>query len=231
MTITARVAIALSLVSLLAPLAAQADSPLTSTPFHTAYGDEPIVVRARGVTALDSVTIHQLRDPSIANDVRAAAVNALGWRDYRGPETSRPYAQTFLRFLSNEHHTRADQLRIEDLTTEDLFVLGYLAAMDRYRDLGPIGGGQGPVQRATPRELLEEAARRMPRDRAIATVVSLVTAQAELERRDIGNGERVHRGFCGVWRVYQASPADGLRPQANEIVDSYMRAYRSSCRG
>lgn len=216
------------------PLAARADSPLTSTPFHTAYGDHPVVVHARGVQTIDSVTMHRLRDPSIPHDVRAAIVNALGWRYYDARQSPRAHARTFLRYVANAHRKPADQLRIEDVTTEDLLALGYLAAMDRYHDLAPIGGGRGPVQLAQPRALLAEAARRAPGDRTIATVRALVLAQAEIERGTISDGDRIERGFCRVWRTYEeatSGPAStDLRPQARQVVDSYMHGYRRYCR-
>lgn len=216
-----------------APVAAHADSPLTSTPFHTEYSDVPAVVRARDAQVLDDATMAALRDPAVANDVRAAIVNALGWRYYDGREPARRHARTFLDYVAGAHGVPAHRLRIDDLTNEELFALGYLAAMDRYRHLDAIGG-TGGVERATPQTLLQHAARRAPGDRTITTVHALVLAQAQMERDDISNGAAVQRGFCNVWRRYTATvgaPAQrDLRPPAREIVERYMSGYSSSCR-
>lgn len=58
---------------------AQADSPLTSTPFHSAYSEHKMVAHAMEVQTLDKKIIKFLLKKKADPVIKLAIINALGW--------------------------------------------------------------------------------------------------------------------------------------------------------
>ena len=154
---------------------AAADSPLTSTTFHGAYSDVPLVAEAAG-QGLTPAVMRGLSDPAVPHDVRAATVNALGW-SIGGHQNARRY----LAFVAQEHGRSPAQLDVADLTAPEAMALDYMRALDDYFDVSPIGG-PGQVGRATPLTLLDHAVSESGGDRAVALMRALVHAQIELHK-------------------------------------------------
>lgn len=209
----------IALLLALAPLPAAAHSPLTSTDFHRDYAGVQEVDHARA-HGLDSRTIALLRDPSVPSDVRAAMVNALGW-SVDGQQNARAFASA----LAAAHGVAPGQLRAEHLSPEELLALGYMAALDDYFGLSPVGGATG-LSTSRPIELLERAARAAPNDFPIAIVLALVRAQAHLD--DPANGS------CKAWSAVRGAfarfPQPSMRPDAVRRIAEYMDLYGGSCR-
>jgi hypothetical protein len=196
---------------------ARADSPLTATSLHEAYAGEiaKLVgtgsdVRARTLEAL-------LGDH--ATDLKAALVSSLGWNT-----SGQNNAQAFLEALAQRRKVAAAALSFKQLAPEELFVLGYLGAMDDYLELKPLQPGASDLQGAAPAELLTRAAAQVPKDFTIHFILGLVRSQKEMET-----------SFCAVWQqmsqVLKAFPESerNLKPAAVENVMAYIRIYQDSC--
>ena len=206
-----------ALVLALGPAAsAAADSPLTSTTFHGAYSDVPLVADAAG-QGLTPEVMRGLGDPGVPHDVRAAAVNALGW-SIGGQQNARRY----LDFVAHARGKPVARLRVADLSAAEAMALGYMRALDDYFDVSPIGGA-GQVGRATPLTLLDHALSESGGDRAVALMRALVHAQIELHKN------RWCDAYTAVFDVLNARTDPVLRPAAQQTVASYMSLYRSYC--
>ena len=197
---------------------ARADSPLTSCDFHEAYADAPEVAHALA-SGLDDETMRALDDPAVGHDVRAAMVNALGWR-----AEGQAHARKYVRHLALAHEKPAAGLTLAELTVQEVFALGHLIAMDDYFELAALGG-PGEVQQADALRLLDEAAARAPKDFAVAMVRALARAQRAMD------GD-----WCDVYLVVREVEArfdgdPGLRAEAVRIIMEYVRLYRDSCPG
>jgi len=199
------------------PGLARADSPLTSTTFHAAYADvEPVARVARD--GLTPATMDDLSDVAVPHDVRAAMVNALGWRGGRQRGNSR----TYLDHIATRHGRPAARLRPADLSAQEALALGYMVAMDHYLDLAPIGG-RGALARAAPARILGQARRQAPNDFTVALILGLVRAQGFLHKTN--RWCRVHRE---VFSVVNGGPSN-MRQAALDAITGYMQSYQSYC--
>lgn len=198
---------------------AWADSPLTSTPFHRAYLDVPEVRLAIQHKKLTEPLLEFLLRKE-SSDRKAAVINALGW-SLRGQSNGLQYVQA----LARVHRTTVEQLNVKLLSGQELFVLGYLLAMDKYNQLKAPKPGTTGVLGFSPVALLHFAAIRVPDDFTILLVYGLVRGQ-----------DVMGRSFCQVYMSVQkvlehiVESKRNLRPSAVKIITNYIGAYRSSCR-
>lgn len=198
-------ALTLTTLVCLQPIA-QADSPLTSTPFYEAYTDVGMVMRAKRRGHLDLAMSEWLSSPQVPTDYKAALINALGW-DFNGKANGQAYRT----YLALRHGTTPENIPLAALTADELMALGYLMAMDNYFQ----------PQRGMP--FLTLAQQRNPESYAIAMVRGLVEAQTLFDV-----------SWCQMWqavnRVDQTPELKrDLRPKAREIIFKYMRLYRREC--
>lgn len=212
------VPLALLAVTLLPVGLARADSPLTSTRFHVAYRDLALVRQATAGLANDAV-LRALLDAKRPTHEKAALIDALGWK-LRGQDN----AQRFYRALVSAKSIKAP--KPADLTAAELFVLGYLRAMDDYLKLTALAPNApaGSVAALTPEALLALAEKRAPRDFTIALVSALVRAQRSMST-----------SFCDVYEDVRKTVARfpssrrKLRRKALAAIQGYVRGYRSYC--
>jgi len=196
---------------------ALADSPLTSTDFATAYRELPMVkaaLDAKGPTP----EVLQFLVSDAPNDQKLAVANALGW--------GKGNAAGFLNAVAAARHLDPEHLQVKDLTASQLFVAGYLAALDDYLELkAPRADGAG-LWREAPQKLLDRAAKALPDDFAVQYARALVQAQAVMDR-----------SWCEVFRIPQAVVARfpparrNLRPGALESAQGYLAGYEEECPG
>lgn len=104
----------------------QADSPLTSTPFHEKYTDVDIVLQAEQSGTINREIADYLHNENNPIDIKAAVINALGW-DFNGKNNSREYTM----IIYNTYVISDDMI---SASTDEAFILGYLHAMDNYMD-------------------------------------------------------------------------------------------------
>ncbi len=195
-----------------------ADSPLTNTPFSSAYLDSPLVQAAAAMNDGDPVALFAaLSDESLAHDLRAAIINALPW----SPQP-RDRALAYAHFLATAKEIPRPDLSLSDLNPAEVFALGYLLAMDDYTNLGPLGG-PGELATLTPLRLLNTASLQAPGSYTVHLIGALVLAQQAL-RND----------WCQVYRVVAAvnerfPDRRDLRPDAVNVVTRYIDLYRTEC--
>lgn len=187
-------------------LPSRADSPITSTGFAEAYQDYEIVERAQQTRTLDLEMAEYLSSKSAPIDIKAALINALSWK-FEGKQNATRY-QHYLRLVYDQP---TDDLKMDQLSGDELFALGYLTVMDDYFN---------PKQ-ALP--YLEAAQKRKPKSYTVAMIKALTEAQVAL-RSD----------WCQVWQVTDKVTKDttldqDLRPAAQKIILDYMGLYEDSC--
>lgn len=199
---------------------AWADSPLTSTDLASAYGDIAAVRAAQRQRSLDPFLLQFLLGDRPL-DEKAAVINGLGWRI----EGTR-HGEQFLQALAQQQGKKLENIRLNDLSPDHKFVLGYLLALDNYQTLSSlkINPSQGLAE-ITPIQLLSQAAYALPDDFTVQFVRSLVAAQYWFDQ-----------SWCTVYLepvaiLQQFSPESrNLRPQAIDAAMTYMDLYQADCR-
>jgi hypothetical protein len=209
---------AASLIYWTTPIA-KADSPLTSTNFSQAYQDVELVNLATN-KQLTPPLMDALSDPMISNDVRAAMINALGWST-----EGQNNAAVYLDYLAKRYQQNRSSLKVETLTTEEIFALGYLLAMDDYFTLKAIGG-TGELEQADALTLLSIASARQPNDFTIALIEKLVQSQVSLA--DFSQWCDVYQTVSIV--VKNFPPERNMRPTAVDIIMEYIQNYQEYCK-
>ncbi|MFK5923819.1 MAG: hypothetical protein QM496_16700 [Verrucomicrobiota bacterium] len=122
--------LALSVVSLTS--VAVADSPLTSTDFHPAYEAEPMVSHAADSKLLDRAMLNFLTHPDNSSAKKLAVMNAIGWQFDDNWGNSAVFLEHLLKSkgLKSEYF----QLHLAKFSSEELFLYGYLFALENYLD-------------------------------------------------------------------------------------------------
>ena len=188
------------LIGLLVQLAAQADSPVTSTDFWAVYSDIPQVQQAHEKKRLDAALVEFLLS-NAPLDHKAAAINALAW-DYQGVPRNWVF---FREKLAEKYKLDPDQVEPR-LTSQESFCLGYITARDSH----------GSPSFAVP--LLKTARKGLPRSFTVALVATIVDAQV------------VRSQWDKIWPITQKTLRDkslkmDMRPQARDEILKYMRLY------
>ncbi len=184
--------------------ALQADSPLTSTPFHRAYMDLKVVSYAKEQGVVDKkIAKFLMKDKPLHQ--KAAVINALGWS-----MDGKNNAELFLEFLKVKRKL-VQESDFANLTGPDLFCMGYMMALDNYFDVGEAF------------QVLSIAQTKMPENFTANFVLSLVEAQIMMDS-----------DWCKVWQVVHKveqnkSLERSMLPAAVKIVMEYIQLYQSEC--
>lgn len=177
-----------------------ADSPITSTSFSDAYLDVEIVKTAAYSRTVDQQIAAYLKDNTNPIDIRAAVINALGPDiddEYNNPEM---YSKLI-------YGKPIADLKLEELSGDELFCLGYLLAMDDYFD----------TQNAA--DILAQAESKLKDSYTVAMVAGIVYAQGlEVEQWE------------EIWGTTDAVIKDkslkmDMYPEAAAIIVDYMSLY------
>lgn len=181
-----------------------ADSPLTSTPFSNAYSDIQMVSAAKTAGQMNPQIAAYLHGSSVSIDKKAAVINALGW-DHVGTSNSISYCNFVYGKTVGEDE-------INSLSASELFVIGYLNAMDAY--MNPDG--------ALP--FLKQARFLLSNSYTVNIIYGLVKSQKAFE------GD-----FCKAWKhvnkVFMNSSLDmDMREDARKIIYDYMVLYKGKCK-
>ncbi len=187
-----------------AVFSAVADSPLTSTPFYSAYTDLRIVRTAevKGVLSLEMA--EYLSSESVSIDLKAALINALSW-NINGKNNS----ELYMYYLSIKYGMTIDSPDIGKISDSELFSLGYLRAMDNYFNVG-----ESLI-------MLEGVREKMDKSLTVALVYALVLVQNIMESQS----------WEGMFQLFydevddQSLKAD-IRPAAVRIILDYMELYK-----
>ena len=181
---------------------AQADSPLTSTPFYQAYLDIPQVKAAHDTGRL-TTRLGQFLSSSAPLEQRVAVVNALSWSVY-----GKQNAALFREVLAQRYKVPLAELDGRINPSEEL-CLAYLEGLDQYFE----------VSRAC--ERAEHARVGLGKSYVAAIVVGLLRAQ-----RDFKDFAQVWEDVAPLDGVCDLKV--DMRPQARTIIFNYMRLYRGS---
>ncbi|MCK5201771.1 MAG: hypothetical protein KAR21_25635 [Spirochaetales bacterium] len=181
-----------------------ADSPLTSTPFYKAYSEVNIIKAAKAKGILNVEMAEYLSSGSISLDLKAALINALSW-NFDGKNNSELYSY----YLCLKYGFSIENFDISDLSTNELFSLGYLQAMDNYFE----------VEESL--YLLERARENLDKSFTAALIQTLVQAQIMMQSQD----------WSGIWPMFEELTNDeslkvDIRPEAVGIILDYMVLYK-----
>jgi uncharacterized protein YdbL (DUF1318 family) len=156
----------LLIVSILAGLflftvPALADSPITSTGFSDAYKDIAIVKEASEQGVVNAEIAAYLSNTKNPIDVKAAVINALTW-SIDGKSNAEKYSELI-------YKKSVSKLKVESLSGDQLFCIGYLKAMDNYMDV------------ATSLKYLKLAEKKISNSLTVSIIRAIVEAQSQLD--------------------------------------------------
>lgn len=179
----------------------KADSPLTSTNFHTGYLDVDIVVKAKNKGSINQKLAEFLSSNENTIDVKAAVINAIGW-DINGTDNAEQYCKII-------HKKSMKELDIDKLSADDLFCIGYLQALDDY--FRP--------EKSIP--YLEAAQKKNSTSFTINIIYTLAKAQELMDKGD----------WCKVWEITDKALKDrslemDMRESAKKVIVDYMKLYK-----
>jgi hypothetical protein len=191
------------LLIIISPLTSRADSPLTSTPFHEKYTDIDIVLKAEQLGIMNQEFADYLHDRSNPDDVKAALINALGWST-----DGKSNAEIYNTLIHKKQITEAD---ISALNANELFVIGYLKALDNYFD----------VSNAI--LFLRQARIKNSNSFTYSIIEALAKSQKAMEK-----------DFCKVWKyaskVFSNKDLEiEMREDARKMIYDYMVIYKKDC--
>lgn len=184
------------------PKIIQADSPLSSTPFHDDYTDVDIVLKAEQLNIVNKEISDYLHKESNPLDIKAAVINALGW------EANGNY-ERYCQLVFNRLIIEAD---IPSLNKGDAFTIGYLIAMENY--LSP-NKALSFLKRA--KELDKESF-------TINIIYNLVRAQIVMEKDFCKVWRYTNKVFNNK------SLNDDMRNDAKKVIYDYVVLYKKNCK-
>lgn len=181
------------------------DSPVTSTDFHKAYLEIPLIAEAATTHTMTTAMEKFLLKRRTPIDQKAALVNALGWS-----QTNTPNFDAFAAAVKKKRkiHTLTPDSKMK---AHDQLMLGYLLLLEDYFN----------PQNASP--YLEKAAARLPNSRTAQTLLAICRAQISFDG-----------SWCEVWRHYEkvrnnTELKDDIRKDADQVIYDYLVLYQDSC--
>lgn len=183
-----------------------ADSPLTSTEFNRPYSDDRIVILA-GKGLLTPEIADYLASEENPVDVKMAVINRLGW-DFHGKNNAVLFRAHIIK--SSGYKNTKDLLKKGK--DYELLCLAYLMAMDNYF----------VVDDAI--DLAEKAVAKNPGSYTFNIICALIKAQKEQGLFE----------WCEVYNLTNRVREDkslrqDIKPEAAEIIFSYMDQYQEYC--
>lgn len=184
-----------------------ADSPLTSTPFSTAYKEEPIIqqaIKANGL--LTEELMLYLTNENKPIDLKLAVINQLGWQ-LEGYEN----AASFKTYLLQSGQFKSEKELLKKGSDEILICLAYLMAMDNYFDVSAAIS------------VAELAIDGEQNHFSIHMIYALIKAQKTLDSN-----------WCEVYRISDGVFSNSklimdMKSDASYVIFDYMYLYKESC--
>ncbi|MFL0197419.1 hypothetical protein ACJDU8_17890 [Clostridium sp. WILCCON 0269] len=183
------------------PITVFADSPVTSTDFYKAYIDVDIVKTAKEKGVIDQKIATYLHSSKNPIDVKAAVINALGWK-YEGKSNAENYVKLI---YSND----IDKLDVDSLSGDEIFCISYMMALDNYFH----------VDKAL--LLMEKAYEKNNTSFTIAVVRSILKGQAIIS--DINNWGMIWSNTESV--LNDKTLVKDMRQEAVDNIVGYMKLY------
>ncbi len=184
-----------------------ADSPLTSTPFSTAYKEEPIIqqaIKANGLITEELMLY--LTNENKPIDLKLAVINQLGWQ-LEGYEN----AASFKTYLLQSGQFKSEKELLKKGSDEILICLAYLMAMDNYFDVSAAIS------------VAELAIDDEQSSFSIHMIYALIKAQKTLDSN-----------WCEVYRISDGVFSNSklimdMKSDASYVIFDYMYLYKESC--
>lgn len=184
-----------------------ADSPLTSTPFSTAYKEEPIIqqaIKANGLITEELMLY--LTNENKPIDLKLAVINQLGWQ-LEGYEN----AASFKTYLLQSGQFKSEKELLKKGSDEILICLAYLMAMDNYFDVSAAIS------------VAELAIDDEQSSFSIHMIYALIKAQKTLDSN-----------WCEVYRISDGVFSNSklimdMKTEASYVIFDYMYLYKESC--
>lgn len=186
---------------------AQADSPLTSTKFATAYYDNDFVRVARITNGqLTNTLMDYLINETLPIDIKMAIINELGWS-----VSGKSNYDKFLRYLIKNKVIKSKS-KIKKASAGIILSLAYLKAMDDYFN----------VKKAL--KLANMAKQKAPKSYTVNLITALIKAQ-----------QAMYDDWCKVYHLVDNVRQDksltmDMRSEASDIIFLYMDSYKKSCK-
>lgn len=184
-----------------------AGSPLSHTKFFTAYYLNEKVQQAEELGFLDGALATYLMDQTVSIDLKAAVINA-----FSNIERGKNNKATFEMFLGRKYGKNFESLNHSELTSDELFCLGYLALMNETKDI------------TIALSLLKQSLDKNPSSYTIKLIYSLALAQNYITAAD----------ECKAWSVcnnvrIDPSLKQDLSVEAGNLIFEQVDKYRDKC--
>lgn len=181
------------------------DSPVTSTPFHQAYQDNPLVADAAENHLLTEEMVKYLLKRRNPLDQKLAILNALSWGSTATGNL------TILKDAITEKRKIAVLSPESRMKPHDQLLLGYMMLLENYFE----------PKLAAP--YIEKGADRLPKSRTAQVIRAICRAQVSFDE-----------SWCQVWRHYEevANREDlknDFREKADRIIYDYLVLYKEDC--
>ncbi len=184
----------------------KADSPLTSTDFHTVYSDISIIADAEKSNGMITTEMMDfILKSSTPVDQRLALINALSW-NFNGKNNY----DIFIEYAIKKKYKTAGKL-MKKADGELMICMAYLKALDNYFS----------VSEAI--ELSKKAQNKSPKSYSVNLIAGIIQAQQEMESN-----------WCNVYnltndvRENEALNID-MRVEASVLIFDYMDLYAKYC--
>lgn len=189
-------------------LAVSADSPITSTPFASAFSEEKIIIsatKAKGIITQD--LMEYLSKPDNPIELKMAVINQLGWQN-----KIKDNNQVFYRFLVLKHRTKSEEELKQKISGDELLSLAYLKAMDDYQEVSPA------IKYA------EIALAKNPNSFTYNLIVGLIRSQKALDS-----------DWCDVYKIINKIKENtelkiDFKDEAAKIIYDYIDGYKEFCK-
>lgn len=185
-----------------------ADSPLTSTPFSTAYSQEKIIqttTKAKGIITQDIIDFLTKKGNPI--ELKMAVINQLGWQ-----EKVKDNAVVFYRAINFKYRYKSEEEFKQKADGDELLSYAYLKAMDDYQEVAPA------------LKFAEAALEKNPKSLTYNLIVGLIKAQKAMDN-----------DWCEVYKITNSIRENSeltvdIKSEATQIIYKYMDGYKEFCK-
>lgn len=184
------------------PITAFADSPVTSTDFYKAYMDVEVVKMAKEKGVIDADIANYLYYSKNPIDVKAAVINALGWK-FEGKNNAENYVKLM-------YSMDIDKLDLNLLSSDEIFCISYMKALDDYFH----------PDKALP--MMEKAYEKNSTSFTIAIVRSILKSQDDMLNK--GNWQMVWTNTESA--LNSTTLQKDMRQEGVDIIVEYMKLYK-----
>jgi hypothetical protein len=190
------------------------DSPLTSTEFHVAYLDIPIVqqtMQSKG--KLTNEILKFLVSDTNPLDVKLAIINASGWSNC-GTKKSEAYLKYVVKTKNYKAIANSASLAFKwNATSDELICFAYILALENYFDVSYANG------------IAEAALMKNPNSLAVNLICRLIKAQGLFSLNE----------NCYAYKQFNSAENNSLlksdfRTEGVKIMSEYMQSLGANCK-